>query len=99
MRDHGQEEGEVSDKSTISPARNITHEQRRVWNRYFDCGLTFDAISEFLMLLCAFLTPFTSILRLLDLVLGRIYRKIIKSRYSDHFLIIGQIIIIDGALP
>ena len=87
MRDHGQEEGEVSDKSTISPARNITHEQRRVWNRYFDCGLTFDAISEFLMLLCAFLTPFTSILRLLDLVLGRIYRKSYrKSIYRPFFI-------------
>ena len=26
VRDHGQEEGKVSDKSTISPARNITCE-------------------------------------------------------------------------
>ena len=97
VRDHGQEEGKVSDKSTISPARNITREhvwifswtikERRVWNRYFDCGLTLDAISEFLMWLCAFLTPFTSILRLLGLVLRRIYWKSYrKSIYQPFFI-------------
>ena len=65
VRDRGQEEGDVSDKSTISAARNITREhvciitcvikERRVWNKDFDSGLTLDVISEiFDVALCLF---------------------------------------------
>ena len=60
-RDHGQEEGEVSDKSTIFAARNITlnyhHaiKERLVWNKYFDSGPTFGTISDFFdVALCLF---------------------------------------------
>ena len=52
VRDHGQEEGEVSDKSTKSAARNMTCQhvriitcaikERRVWNEYFYSCLTLD---------------------------------------------------------
>ena len=62
VRDHGQEEGNVSDKSTKSAARNMTCQhvriitcaikERRVWNRYFDSDLTSEVISG----LCAFST-------------------------------------------
>ena len=64
-RDHGQEEGKVSDKSTIFAARNITREhvwiitcaikEGRVRNKYFYSGLTPDVISEiFDVALCLF---------------------------------------------
>ena len=65
MRDHGQEEGEVSDKSTKSAARNKTREHvwiitctikgRGVCHKYFDSGLTSEAISDFFYVpLCLF---------------------------------------------
>ena len=97
VRDHGQEEGEVSDKSTKSAARNLSREH--VWIITELSGLTSEAISEFVDVpLCLFNAMFRLLVWKPDFG-GNLLKTIIKSRYIGHFLIIGQNIGIDMTLP
>ena len=80
---------------TLSDVRNT-----RVWNRIFWFWLVSFYLAK--CLFNAMLYLFTGILRLLfwkpDFG-GNLSKKVIESRYIGHFLIIGQIIVIDFTLP
>ena len=74
-----------------------------MWNKYFDSGLTFDAISEFFdVALCLFNAYCAFYQYFAPFRPGsgeNLLKKVIESRYIGHFLINGQIIVIDFTLP
>ena len=108
VRDHGQEDGKVSDKSTKSAARNITREhvwiiicaikERWVWTKYFDSCSTSEAISVFLFAFVPFQRRHVAPFSLEAWSRREFIEKVIEGWYMGHFLIIGQTIGIDLTL-
>ena len=90
VRDHGQEDGKVSDKSSKSAARNITREhvwiiicaikERWVWTKYFDSCSTSEAISVFLFAFVPFqrrhVAPFSLEAWFLEEFIEKVIKKV-----------------------
>ena len=72
----------------------------RVWNRIFWFWLVSFYLAKCLLTLCCtYLLVFCAFYSGSLILGGNLSKKVIESRYIGHFLIIGQIIVIDFTLP